>query len=64
MKIHFIAGRGGYPIAGSREQFVDGLKFVSDLGFDGTLVSWLQYVEGMEWFQKGIMPLAERPGLR
>ncbi len=64
MKEHFIAGWGGYPLVGTPEQIVDGLKTMSRMGLDGTLLSWPRYIDDMRWFKANVMPLIEQAGLR
>jgi dimethylsulfone monooxygenase len=64
MKIHFMAGWGGYPLIGTPEQIVDGLKTMSRMGLDGTLLSWPRYIEDMKWFRSHVMPLINQSGLR
>jgi alkanesulfonate monooxygenase SsuD/methylene tetrahydromethanopterin reductase-like flavin-dependent oxidoreductase (luciferase family) len=64
MKIHFMAGWGGYPLIGTSEQIVEGLETVSRMGFDGTLISWPRYIEDMRSFQQHIYPLVQQAGLR
>ena len=64
LKMHFIAGWGGYPLIGSREQIVDGFAKLSDIGLDGVVVSWPRYIDDMRWFQREIYPLMEQAGLR
>ncbi len=64
LKEHFIAGWGGCPLVGTKEQIVDGLKNLSDVGLDGTLLSWPRYIEGMEQFQRETYPLVVQAGLR
>jgi dimethylsulfone monooxygenase len=64
MKIHFMAGWGGYPLIGTSEQIVEGLETVSRMGFDGTLISWPRYIEDMVWFQKHTYPLVQQARLR
>ena len=64
MKIHFMAGWGGYPLIGTSEQVVEGLETVSRMGFDGALISWPRYIEDMRWFQKNTLPLVKQAGLR
>jgi len=64
LKEHFIAGWNGYPLIGTREQIVDGLLTLSKAGFDGTLLSWPRYIEGMEEFQRKTYPLVKQAGLR
>ena len=64
LKEHFIAGWGGAPLIGTKEQIVDGLKQLSDVGLDGTLLSWPRYIEGMEEFQRVTYPLVVQAGFR
>ena len=54
MKMHFIAGWGGFPLIGSKEQIVEGLAKLSGLGLDGVVVSWPRYIEDMRTFQREI----------
>ena len=64
LKEHFIAGWGGYPIIGTRDQVVEGLKDLADVGLDGALLSWPRYLEGMAQFQRETYPLVVQAGLR
>ena len=64
LKEHFIAGWNGYPLIGTKEQVVEGLITLSKAGFDGTLLSWPRYIEGMEEFQRETYPLVREAGLR
>jgi len=64
MKIHFMAGWGGYPLIGTPDQIVDGLKIMSRMGLDGTLLSWPRYIDDMKWFKANVMPLVNQSGLR
>lgn len=64
MKKHFIAGWGGYPLIGTKEQIVDGLLTLSKVGLDGLLLNWPRYIDDMRWFQKNVYPLVQQSGLR
>ena len=64
LKEHFIAGWAGYPLVGTKEQIVDGLRLLSDAGLDGVLLTWPKYVEGMRQFKEETMPLVIEAGLR
>jgi FMNH2-dependent dimethyl sulfone monooxygenase len=64
LKEHFMAGWGGFPIIGTKEQVVDALQLIADAGFDGTLLSWPKYIEGMKEFQEVTYPLVKQAGLR
>lgn len=64
LKELFIAGWGSYPLVGTREQVVEGLKMLSDMGLDGVLLSWPRYEEGMRDFRAMTYPLLVQAGLR
>jgi FMNH2-dependent dimethyl sulfone monooxygenase len=64
LKAHFIAGWGGFPLVGTGEQIVDGLKLLADVGFNGVILSWARYVEEMREFQRGTYPMIVQAGLR
>jgi alkanesulfonate monooxygenase SsuD/methylene tetrahydromethanopterin reductase-like flavin-dependent oxidoreductase (luciferase family) len=64
LKEHFIAGWGGYPLVGTKEQVVEGLKLLSDIGFSGVILSWARYVEEMRDFQQTTYPLLVQAELR
>ncbi len=63
-KFHFKAGFGGYPLVGTAEQIVAGIERLSDLGVDGLLISWVDYLnECRQWIDQ-VLPLMEQAGLR
>jgi len=64
LKAHFIAGWGGYPLVGTKEQIVDGLHTLSRMGLDGVLLSWPRYLDGMRQFRDETYPLVKQSGLR
>jgi dimethylsulfone monooxygenase len=64
LKQFFIAGWGGYPLVGTKEQVIDGLKALSDMGLNGVLLSWPRYEEGMREFKNVTYPLLVQAGLR
>jgi alkanesulfonate monooxygenase SsuD/methylene tetrahydromethanopterin reductase-like flavin-dependent oxidoreductase (luciferase family) len=64
LKELFIAGWGGYPLIGTKEQVVDGLATLSAMGIDGVLLSWPRYEEGMREFRDATYPLLIETGLR
>ena len=64
LKAHFIAGWGGYPLVGTKEQIVAGLGDLSKCGFDGVILSWARYIEEMREFQAETFPLLAQAGLR
>ncbi|NOJ45973.1 LLM class flavin-dependent oxidoreductase [Bradyrhizobium archetypum] len=64
MKERFIAGWSGYPLIGTKDQIVDGLEKLSEMGLDGVLLSWPKYIAGMEEFKRETYPLLLQTGLR
>jgi dimethylsulfone monooxygenase len=64
LKEHFIAGWVGYPLIGTKEQIVDGLALLERAGFDGIVLSWPRYIDGMRQFQAETFPLVQQAGLR
>ena len=63
-KFHFIAGHGGYPLVGTPEQIVEGLLRLSNMGVDGVLISWLDYIaECQQWIDE-VLPLMVQAELR
>jgi FMNH2-dependent dimethyl sulfone monooxygenase len=63
-RFHLKAGWGGYPLVGTTDHMVDELAKLSAIGFDGILLSWLDYREGLERWNREIMPRMEQLGLR
>ena len=59
-----VGGFGSYPLVGTPEQVVDGLKMLSDTGLDGVALSWPNYREGIERFGARVLPLLAQAGLR
>jgi dimethylsulfone monooxygenase len=64
VKKHFIAGWSGYPLVGGAAQVVEGLAVLKNAGFDGILLTWPRWVEGMTRFRDEAMPLLKQAGLR
>ena len=64
LKAHFIGGWAGYQIVGTREQVVDGLGRLKKAGFDGVILSWARYIDGMREFQEKTYPLVVQAGWR
>jgi alkanesulfonate monooxygenase SsuD/methylene tetrahydromethanopterin reductase-like flavin-dependent oxidoreductase (luciferase family) len=64
LKKHFIAGWAGYPLVGGKEQVVEGLGVLKKAGFDGILLTWPRWVEGLTRFRDEVIPLLKQAGLR
>ena len=60
----FIAGWGGFPLIGTKEQIVEGLQALSRAGLDGILLAWPRYEQGMREFRDVTYPLVRQVGLR
>ncbi|MGO2110011.1 MAG: LLM class flavin-dependent oxidoreductase [Pseudoclavibacter sp.] len=60
----FVAGWGGYPIVGTPEQVVDGLKSLHDNGMGGMIMGLIDPVEELPIFEEQILPLMREAGLR
>ena len=60
----FIAGWGGFPLIGTKEQIVDGLQALSRAGLDGVLLCWPRFEQGMREFRDVTYPLVQQAGLR
>ena len=59
-----LSGWGGFPLIGTRDQVIDGLLSLSRIGFDGVLLSWPRYIEGMREFRDMTYPLLKQTGVR
>src|SRR6266508_2755154 len=60
----FLAGWGGFPLIGTKEQIVDGLQALSRAGLDGVLLAWPRFEQGMREFRDVTYPLVRQAGLR
>ena len=60
----FIAGWGGFPLIGTKEQIVDGWRDLSRAGLDGVLLAWPRFEHGMREFRDVTYPLIKQAGLR
>ena len=64
MKTHFIAGWGGFPIIGTKEQTVDTLGKLSGCGFNGVLLTFARFHDDLIRFRDKTYPLLVQAGLR
>ena len=64
MASNLIAGYGAIPLVGTLEQVVDGMCAFADAGLDGITLSWVNYLDGLEQFQRDILPALRDAGLR
>ena len=63
-KAHFIAGHGGYPLVGTPLQIADELGRLADIGVDGCLISWVDYMDELKQWNAEVLPLLVQSGLR
>ncbi|TKH03440.1 LLM class flavin-dependent oxidoreductase [Peribacillus simplex] len=62
---NFIGGWGGWPLVGTPEQVADQLiKMSKKTGVSGTLISFLDYMEEMPYFNENVLPMLEQAGVR
>jgi FMNH2-dependent dimethyl sulfone monooxygenase len=63
-KFHFKAGWGGLPLVGTAELIADRVAELSKIGFDGVLLNWVDYRDGLARWNRDVMPRLEQAGLR
>jgi FMNH2-dependent dimethyl sulfone monooxygenase len=61
---NMIAGYGALPLVGTPDQVVEGMQAFADAGLDGMTLSWVDYPEGIEQFDKVLRPRLIEAGLR
>lgn len=64
MASNLIAGYGALPLVGTPEQVVAGMQAFSDAGLDGISLSWVDYLGGIEQYDKVLRPMLVSAGLR
>jgi FMNH2-dependent dimethyl sulfone monooxygenase len=64
LRTQFALGWGGMTFVGTPEQVVDQLARVSQIGIDGVMLGFLDYVVELEHFDRTVMPLLRQVGLR
>jgi FMNH2-dependent dimethyl sulfone monooxygenase len=60
----YVAGAGGFPLVGTPERIVERLSLLSDSGIDGVVLTWVDFADGLTRFNRDVLPLMERAGLR
>jgi alkanesulfonate monooxygenase SsuD/methylene tetrahydromethanopterin reductase-like flavin-dependent oxidoreductase (luciferase family) len=58
------AGYGGYPLIGTANDVASGLQLLSELGFDGVALTYVDFVDGLRRFNADVLPVLEQAGLR
>lgn len=58
------AGHGGFPLVGTPEQVAQGIISLSEAGFRGTTMSFVDYNAEFPYFRDNVLPILEKHGLR
>ena len=61
---NMIAGYGALPLVGTADQVVEGMQAFADAGIDGITLSWVDYENGLDHFEKVLLPRMIQAGLR
>ena len=54
----------GHPLVGTAQSIADELVRISNAGIDGIIFTWVDHVDGVARFARGVLPLLEQAGLR
>jgi FMNH2-dependent dimethyl sulfone monooxygenase len=60
----FAAGHGVYPLVGDPDQIADSLEAISKVGFAGTTITFVNYIDELPYFRDEVLPRLEAKGLR
>jgi alkanesulfonate monooxygenase SsuD/methylene tetrahydromethanopterin reductase-like flavin-dependent oxidoreductase (luciferase family) len=60
----FVGGAGTYPLIGTPRRIAEELVRISDAGFLGTTVSFVNFQNELPYFIKSVLPLLREAGLR
>ncbi len=60
----FAGGAVTYPLVGTPEHIADEMVRMSEAGFAGTTVSFVNFLDELPYFLETVLPLLERAGLR
>jgi dimethylsulfone monooxygenase len=64
MQRGLLAGGGGMPLVGTPEQIVDRLVWLKGRDVGGLALHWVDFEDGVDRFNKQVLPLMEDAGLR
>jgi len=64
MSERFIAGWGGYPLVGTPEQVVEGMKQLNEAGMSGMIMGLIDPNAELPMFQERLLPLMVEAGIR
>lgn len=60
----FAGGAGTYPLIGTPQRIVDEMVEMQGIGFAGTTVSFVNYLNELPYFIEKVIPLMKAAGLR
>jgi FMNH2-dependent dimethyl sulfone monooxygenase len=61
---HRMAVGAGPAIVGDAQSIAEQLAAISAVGIDGLILTWVDYVDGVDRFNRQVLPLLEQMGLR
>jgi FMNH2-dependent dimethyl sulfone monooxygenase len=61
---HRMAVGAGHPLVGNAQSIAQELAAISRIGIDGVILTWVDYVDGVDRFNRQVLPLLEQAGLR
>jgi FMNH2-dependent dimethyl sulfone monooxygenase len=64
MSERFVAGWGGYPLVGTPEQVVQGMKELNEAGMGGMIMGLIDPNEELAMFKEQVLPLMVEEGIR
>jgi FMNH2-dependent dimethyl sulfone monooxygenase len=64
MRIRFAAGYGGWPIVGDPDSVAAQFVAVSEAGFSGVALGFVNYLAEFPYFRAEVLPRLERAGVR
>jgi alkanesulfonate monooxygenase SsuD/methylene tetrahydromethanopterin reductase-like flavin-dependent oxidoreductase (luciferase family) len=60
----FAGGAGSYPLIGTPEKIVEDMLAISDQGYAGIALSFVNYTQELPYFCDRVIPLLKKAGLR
>jgi alkanesulfonate monooxygenase SsuD/methylene tetrahydromethanopterin reductase-like flavin-dependent oxidoreductase (luciferase family) len=60
----FVGGAGTYPLVGTPRRIAEELVSISDVGFAGVALSFVNYKDELPYFVETVLPLLREAGLR
>lgn len=64
LRDRMAGGHGGYPLVGTPDMVADGLAQLSDIGCNGSTLSFVDFAEEFPYFRDEVLPRLQSRGLR